>query len=146
VAASSVRALPVPASGEGLDAELDNLERLAEQTPAIAIGQAFAVVERELRHAMEQRGLDSPADDRRPRTLIKAAYVAGAITKEAGEALHGLVELRDLAASDPSGTRVTPEKAAEYVTLVRAVLYALSAGHGQTGQRRAAPVGPRVMT
>jgi len=121
VAARSVRALPTQ---DRLDNELDNLERMATRTPGAAMQQAFALVERELRRLIEERNVDLLANDRSPHILIKSAYRGGAITKETGEALRGLVTLRDLAARDPSG--VTHEKAADYLILVRAVLYALS--------------------
>lgn len=128
--ATSVTALPPPdtpeARGDGLDAELDNLERLIEKTPSVALQQTFAVVERQLGRVVDERKLERPTNDRRPDTLIKAAVHGRAITKETGEALRGLVVLRNLAAHDPTGTKVTPEKAAEFMLLSRAVLYALT--------------------
>jgi hypothetical protein len=128
VVATRVAVPPVApdGGGDGLDAELDNLERLIDKTPSVALQQAFAVVERELGRIVDERNLERPTNDRRPDTLIKAAVHGRVITKETGEALRGLVVLRNLAAHDPSGTKVTSEKAAEYLLLVRAVLYALA--------------------
>lgn len=130
VAASSVRALP---SQDGLDDELDNLERMAERTPDAAMQQAFAVVERELLRVIDESKIELVANDRRPHILIKSAYHGKLITKETGEALRGLVTLRDLAARDPQG--VSREKAIDYLVLVRAVLYALSAGRTRSAER-----------
>lgn len=135
VVATSVTALPPPPTrppsgtpeltGEDLDAELDHLERLIEKTPSVALQQTFAVVERELGRIVDERKLERPTNDRRPDTLIKAAVHGRAITKETGEALRGLVVLRNLAGNDPTGTKITPEKAAEFMLLARSVLYAL---------------------
>lgn len=122
VAADSVRALPAQ---DGLDGELDDLESLARRTPDAAMREAFALVERELLRVVERAKIELPADDRRPTTLIKAAYQSKAITKETGDALRGLVTLRDLAQRDP--LRVSTEKAIDYLVLVRGVLYALGA-------------------
>ena len=113
-------------AGDDLDAELDNLERLIEKTPSVALQQTFALVERELGRVVDERKLERPTNDHRPDTLIKAAVHGRAITKETGEALRGLVQLRNLAAHDPTGTKITPEKAAEFMLLARAVLYALT--------------------
>jgi hypothetical protein len=122
VAASSVRALP---TREGLDDELSNLERMAERTPDAAIQQTFALVERELARLVDERRLELPIpNDRRPQSLIRAAYHGKVITKETGEALRGLLTLRDLAAHTPHGE--SPDRAIDYVVLARGVLYALS--------------------
>jgi hypothetical protein len=133
VVATSVTALPprppsgaLALTGEELDAELDNLEQLIEKTPSVALQQTFALVERELGRIVDERKLERPTNDRRPDTLIKAAVHGRAITKETGEALRGLVVLRNLAAHDPTGTKITPEKAAEFMLLSRGVLYALT--------------------
>lgn len=117
-----------PPAGHDVDAELDNLARLIEHSPSAALQQAFAIVERELRRLIDERGVELPPGVRGPDALVKAAFRAGAISKATCDALRGLIQLYNLAASDPSGTRVTPEKASEYLVLVRAVLYALEAG------------------
>ena len=58
--------------------------------------------------------------------MIKAAVHGRAITKETGGFPRGLVVLRNLAAHDPTGTKITSEKAAEFMLLARGVLYALT--------------------
>jgi hypothetical protein len=133
VVATSVTALPSPRPPSGtpelarqdLDAELNNLERLIDKMPSVALQQTFAVVERELGRIVDERKLERPTNDRRPETLIKAAVHGRVINRETGEALRGLVVLRNLAAHDPSGTKITSEKAAEFMLLARGVLYAL---------------------
>jgi hypothetical protein len=61
VAAHSVPALPSsPGDDRDLDAELDNLERLIEHTPSVALQQTFALVERELRRVVEEEDLEPP--------------------------------------------------------------------------------------
>ena len=117
---------PAGLHDEDLDAELDNLERLISKTPSVALQQTFAVVEPELGRIVDDRNLERATNDRRPEALIKAAVHGRAITKETGEALRGLVVLRNLAAHDPTGTKITSEKAAEFMLLARGVLYALT--------------------
>lgn len=127
VVASSVRSLPSSSEVDGadLDAELDELERLVDTVPSVALQRAFAVVERELRRVTDEANIEPPPDDAGTPTLIKIAELGGAITKNTKEALRGLVVLRDLAAGDVSGTRITPEKAREFIALSRGVLYAI---------------------
>ena len=73
VVASTVTALspqshtPAGLHDGDLDAELDNLERLISKTPSVALQQTFAVVERELGRIVDERNLERPTNDRRPR-------------------------------------------------------------------------------
>jgi hypothetical protein len=130
VAASSVRALPT--SHDGVDAELDEVEQFIEKTPSVAVQQAWLVVERELQRVMEERGvpLPPPHVPDVPAALVKAALIDGTITPDTAQALRGLLVLRDLAAHDMSGTGVSPEKAAEFLLLARAVLHTLGGDRG----------------
>ena len=119
---SSARALDV--SLEDDEPELGHLDGLAERNPAEAIRQAFGIVIGELRRLASDRNVEMLVDSDNPQILIKSCYGAGVITKETGEALRGLLTLRDLAERDPE--RVTVERAVDFILLARAVLYALS--------------------
>jgi hypothetical protein len=125
-AAGSIASISGP-DGEGVDAELDAIIPLIETMPAVAVRRSFDVLERELRRIVEDRQLELPYENPDVNGLIRAAYHGGAITKDTGNALRGLVELRNLSEHDPSGTRTTPEKARDFLALTRSVLYALGA-------------------
>lgn len=119
-------------SSSGLDdaaieAELDAIEPLIETMPAVAVRQSFAVLERALRRIVEERQLELPYENPDVNGLIRAAYHGRVISKDTGNALRGLVELRDLTENDPAGTRTTPGKARDFLALTRSVLYALGA-------------------
>jgi hypothetical protein len=125
-AAGSIAAISASGpDGDAIDAELDAIEPLIETMPALAVRQSFAVLERELRRIVEEGQLEVPYENPDVNGLIRAAYHARVITKDTGNALRGLVELRNLAEHDPSGTRTTPEKARDFLALTRSVLYAL---------------------
>ena len=126
VKASSVRAhAALPTSPLDDDAEpLTHLDALAERNPAEAIRQASGIVMGELRRIVEARGVELLVPGSKdPNILVKSAYRGGAITKESGEALRGLLTLRALAERDPENVPV--EKAVDYILLAQAVLYAL---------------------
>lgn len=128
VATSTARAaLPSAVGNDELDTALDNLERLARSSPGDAIQQTYSLVFQDLAQRMKARNVDPIVNDsREPNILIKSAYHGGVINKETGEALRGLLTLRQLSAH--RGELETAERAVDYVVLARAVLYALSRG------------------
>jgi hypothetical protein len=123
VRVSSVRALP-PGPADPDDApDFSHLDELAERSPGEAIVQASTIVIGELRRQMQVRNVETP-DTASPFALVKAAVSGGAITRETGEALRGMLVLRDLAARDMKSVSV--EKAVDYIVLARAVLYPIT--------------------
>lgn len=123
-----VRAEPAR-SGVGsieLDADIERAVGLADQVPVVAVGNAFALVERRLREIAAQGG-EQPPSAMPTLALANALNQRGLITTESESAIRGLTSLRNLAVQDDGrGRSVTPTKAREYVVLVQAVLYALS--------------------
>jgi hypothetical protein len=115
---------------------LDALGEVAEQMPVIAIRQAFDVVESELRGLVDGAGADVPYPGTDVHAYLKAAYMGDLITRDLGDAIRGLVVLRDLTAADPGGTRTTPAKARDFLAIARTVMYSLSSA----ARRQPAPV------
>jgi hypothetical protein len=108
-----------------LEERFAELEHLADLNPVEAVDGTYGLVRMILRNLLVERGVERPPDDWSMDPLIKAAFMGKVITKETGQALRGLVVLRNLTMSDPSADRATPEKAHDYIVLARSVLYAL---------------------
>ncbi len=116
-----------PRSSSPLDdtgVDLSELDGLAERSPADAIRVASAALIGELDRMVKERNAPLLAEPATPHILVKSAYHAGVITKETGEALRGLLTLKDLTEQRPE--TATVEKAVDFIVLSRAVLYALS--------------------
>jgi hypothetical protein len=126
-AVSSNRAAAPGERRDGFDAELAVIEEMTDTVPSVAVQRGFDLVERELRRIVDEQKLEVPYPNPRVDGLIKAAYHGNAITRETGEALRGLLHLRNLTDDDPAGTRTTPDKARDYLVLTRSVLDSLGA-------------------
>jgi hypothetical protein len=109
-------------------AALRAVETLVDSTPAVAVSRTFDVLDRRLRQIVVDGQLEVPAENPSTHELIDFVTQSGSVNAKTAEALRGLVELRNLTAHDPSGTRTTPQKAREFLALASATLYALDAG------------------
>ncbi len=108
-----------------LDAELERIAGLVDQTPVVAVRQAFGLVERRLRVIADASGTTVPAE------MSGAALAAmlqqmGLISEANLDAVRGLATLVNLASRDTAGTSITVERARDFMVLAQAVLYALS--------------------
>lgn len=108
-----------------LDAEFHAIELLIERMPVVAIRKAVDLLERELRRKVADLNVELPDDNPDIHSMIKAAYHGRLITKEAGNALRGLVEHRDRFAHDLSGTKATTEEARDFLALARSLLFTI---------------------
>lgn len=109
-----------------LDPEIQRIAELADQTPVVAVRQAFGLVQRRLHEIGNAAGITMP-------TQMPVAQVAGSlrdmghITARSEDAIRGLSIMHKLAARDDgSGLAVTVEQAREFVVLVQVLVYALS--------------------
>jgi hypothetical protein len=116
-----------------VERRLEAAEQLANSAPAVAIRQAFDVIDSELRRLVDDRGAELPYPDPDVHGYLKAARHARLITLELGEAIRGLIVLRDLTDNDPGGTRTSPEKARDFLVLARSVAYSLEAARCHPG-------------
>ena len=105
---------------------IDQLHRVAQETPAAAIIQAFATVEAELRRIVVTGGPTAEAEASRmsARRLAVLALDADLITPESASAIEGLTVLRNLSAHGQAH-QLDAGRAAEYLLLADAVMYAL---------------------
>lgn len=110
-----------------LDAELRSIERMTNRTPVIAIRDAAALLERELRRKAADLNMELPDDDPDINVIIKAAYVGDLITKETGHVLRHLMKQRNQIAHDLSGTQMTPDQARDFLTTARSLLFTIDA-------------------
>jgi hypothetical protein len=113
---------PAKTSGalpEGVAADLGSI---VATSPAAAVMEAHARVERRLREILSDAGMN----DTRPgvRQLARTAAEKGLITGESVRAVEGITVMRNLAAHGQAHD-LTPERAREYLDLVDAVLFSL---------------------
>jgi hypothetical protein len=109
-------------------AELGALEALVDTTPAVVVARAFDLARRRLQALLGAAQLVHASTDPDMYELTDIAARHSLISAQTASALNGLQELRNVAATDPSGTRTTPEKARDFLSLAGAALYALNAG------------------
>jgi hypothetical protein len=103
-----------------------DLEAEARKAPAVAVLEAYAVLERELRSLVEAKA-DLPADELTRRSAVGLARLAAKreiISPETANAVQGVSVLRNLAAHG-SARDITSDQAMDYLTLVDGVLFAL---------------------
>ncbi len=108
----------------------EELAAEASATPAVAVLEAHATVERVLRSML---AAEVPADQTSRAGAVGLARLAqrlGLITPESVSAVEGISVMRNLAAHG-SAREISSEQALEYLALVDAVLYALKS----TGSR-----------
>lgn len=110
-----------------LDAELRSIERQTDRMPVVAIRDATALLERELRHKAADLNIELPDDNPNIHVIIKAAHHGGLMTTETGNVLRDLVKQRDRIAHDRSGTEATPDEARDFLATARPLLFTLDA-------------------
>ena len=103
------------------DGLVEELAPLAEAAPSVAVMEAFARVERELRSTAGETEGDRPVG---VRAVADRVAAAGRISDETLSAIEGLVILRNLAAHGREGS-VGPDRARDYLALADGVLCAL---------------------
>jgi hypothetical protein len=115
---------PIPAKTAGALPEgvAADLGPIVDTSPAAAVMEAHARVERRLREILSDAGVN----DTRPgvRQLARTAAEKGLITGESVRAVEGITVMRNLAAHGQAHD-LTPERAREYLDLVDAVLFSL---------------------
>lgn len=111
-----------PASRESPGVIAIELAMDASVSPAVAVLEAHASIERELRSILQS----TPSDTSKMGAvgLARAAGKQGLISTASVNAVEGISVLRNLAAHG-SAREITPEQAADYLTLADSVLYAL---------------------
>jgi hypothetical protein len=95
-----------------------------EQGPRAAVLKAFNSIEERLAELLTSAGFD---DVRRSQPVHMAveAYASGMISNETLSAVAGLAKLRDSAAASPRD-EISPESAAEFLTVANGVMIALA--------------------
>lgn len=119
------------APGVGLVAELASL---AERSPATAVLEAYARLEKALRHLVDNPPVDVHLDSSLfgAPALAQTAHRGGRIRHETVQAVEGVSVLRNLVAHGHAG-EVTIERAKDYLALVDAVLFAVRMDQQRTG-------------
>jgi hypothetical protein len=95
----------------------------AEATPTAAIQEAYATVERELRHLIGNTGSTQSASLGAV-GLARLAESKELLNSETVRSIEGLSVMRNLAIHN-GGREISPEKAMEYLALTDAVLYTI---------------------
>lgn len=136
-AETEVQGLPLatgPATADGGTLR-DDLESEARTAPAVAVLEAFARVEQELRTIVADL---TPQHVSRMSAvaLVRLGAQAERITPESVRAVEGISVLRNLSAHG-AAREITTEQALEYLDLADAVLFALRSGtRGHGGATR----------
>jgi hypothetical protein len=105
---------------------VDRYSNTAKMYPIGAVMEASTAIERRLREILTSAGVGTGATAAATRSmtvLAQEAASAGLITKETANSVVGLARLRNLAAH---GGEVSPERAAEFLALADATLYAIN--------------------
>jgi hypothetical protein len=127
--------LPTSTAGDNMPRIAEELAPAVEQTPFVAIEEAYVTLERELRQTVGSvEGVDTLI--MRPVGLARLGGRLGRINPDVIKTVEGLSVMRNLAAHG-RGPEITSERAREYVTLVDAALNALRSG--PTSRRPQAP-------
>lgn len=113
---------PDPAAKSGASIR-EELSSEVEVAPAVAVLEAHATVERELRSILWDVEPEH-ASSMGAVGLARLAAQKGKITPETANAVEGITVLKNLTKHDQS-REVTPDRAADYVSLADAVLYAI---------------------
>jgi hypothetical protein len=110
-------------TGQRLPSVSEELAPVAEAAPAIAVREAYATVERELRRLVGDTG-DAQMTRLGGVSLARLAESKGLLNSETTRSVEGLSVMRNLA-THSSGREISPQDAAEYLALTDAVLYAI---------------------
>lgn len=102
----------------------EELESVARVSPAAAVMEAHARVERELRRLLQEAGAAEADLKAGAAGLARSAVKRGLVTEETARAVEGISILRNLAAHGHA-EEVSQERAMDYLVLVDAVLYAI---------------------
>lgn len=113
------------ASSPHLDGELRRIADLVEQTPVVAVRQAFGLIEQRLRAIADIGDIAAPSETS-GLPLAITLHQAGRISQANLDAVRGLATLVNLSARDVTGTSITVDRARDFMVLAQAVLYALS--------------------
>lgn len=100
----------------------ERLATMAEDEPAAAIMTAWSSIERALREKLGDIGVRQPSIA--GMTLARLVHEQGQISDATLSAIHGLAQLRNLAAHGRTD-EIDREKALDYLTLADATLYAI---------------------
>jgi CheY-like chemotaxis protein len=101
----------------------EELARLAEASPQVAVLEAFSRIEARLVEVLDNAGAPS-ASAAGGRALTRLAHRHGLVSDETLSAVDGLSVLRDLAAHSRADS-IGVDRARDYLALADAVLYAL---------------------
>ncbi len=104
-------------------AESDDLADLAKHAPGMVIAEAFALVEQELRSALDSTG-EPPPEDSDAAEVAHLALERGLISPLTINAIEGIAVMRNLAIDGPR-REITATQVDEYLALVESVLYAI---------------------
>jgi hypothetical protein len=121
-----------------VEQRLTAIASLIKTAPALAVRQAFDVVESELRRLVDDSGVELVYPNPDVHGYVKSAVHGGVISKDLAEAIRGLIVLKDLTDNDPGGTRTSPARAHDFLVLARSVLYSLGAAARRRGETTAA--------
>jgi hypothetical protein len=115
---------PLPQLEPPRESATADLADVAALSPTTAVLDGFARVEEKLRARLRDAG-DQRADEKRGAVaLARYANQKQLISPETVEAIRGLAVLRNLAAHG-GASDVTPDRAAEFLALVDAVIFAM---------------------
>lgn len=100
------------------------LEEIAAVSPIGAVVESFSQVEKALRTALDERGIEGPRQNWSVRRLAEVAQEQGVITPETKDAIDGLSVMRNLAAHGGEED-ISPDRAREFLALSHGILYAI---------------------
>jgi hypothetical protein len=120
---AEVDPIPKPAKAAGMLPEgvAGELGSIVDTSPAAAVMEAHARVERRLREILAEAGVEETRS-RSVRELARVAAEKELIPRESVRAVEGITVMRNLAAHG-QGNDLTPSRAREYLDLVDAVLF-----------------------
>jgi hypothetical protein len=108
------------------------LDEIAAVSPIGAVVESFGQIERALRTALDERGIEGPHQKWSVRRLAEIAQEEGVITPETKDAIDGLSVMRNLAAHG-SEEDISPDRAREFIALSHGVLYAIQMNSKSSG-------------
>jgi hypothetical protein len=113
---------PLIAGGQRGDAE--RLAEVADVSPVGVVVESFGQIEKALRTALDERGIEVPRRNWSVRRLAQVAEEQGVITPDTKDAIDGLSVMRNLAAHGGEED-ISPDRAREFLALSHGVLFAI---------------------